>query len=290
MSSTNLPVGIKYRSGVSAQLKSAVILAGLNANGNTEIIEQEKSRDHTENILLKNIQTIKVKNSKKKSITVYGKQYLRPIHINVPGDPSAAAFFTALTLLNQNSYLKIKNVGLNSTRTGFYQLLKKQGAKIQFTNLKKNNNELRGDINVKSCKLKPIKASKEYYVNSTDEYPILFVIAALTKGTSVFKGIGDLANKESNRIKEMQKVLYQIGIRSVSSKNEIKIFGKGVITTYKKVITVPNLGDHRICMSAFILAILTGAKTKIKNFETVYTSSPSFLNIMKTLGVKFAKQ
>ena len=290
MSSTNLPVGIKYRSGVSAQLKSAVILAGLNANGNTEIIEQEKSRDHTENILLKNIQTIKVKNSKKKSITVYGKQYLRPIHINVPGDPSAAAFFTALTLLNQNSYLKIKNVGLNSTRTGFYQLLKKQGAKIQFTNLKKDNNELRGDINVKSCKLKPIKASKEYYVNSTDEYPILFVIAALTKGTSVFKGIGDLANKESNRIKEMQKVLYQIGIRSVSSKNEIKIFGKGVITTYKKVITVPNLGDHRICMSAFILAILTGAKTKIKNFETVYTSSPSFLNIMKTLGVKFAKQ
>ena len=290
MSSTNLPVGIKYRSGVSAQLKSAVILAGLNAYGNTEIIEQEKSRDHTENILLKNIQTIKVKNSKKKSITVYGKQYLRPIHINVPGDPSAAAFFTALTLLNQNSYLKIKNVGLNSTRTGFYQLLKKQGAKIQFTNLKKNNNELRGDINVKSCKLKPIKASKEYYVNSTDEYPILFVIAALTKGTSVFKGIGDLANKESNRIKEMQKVLYQIGVRSVSSKNEIKIFGKGVITTYKKVITVPNLGDHRICMSAFILAILTGAKTKIKNFETVYTSSPSFLNIMKTLGVKFAKQ
>ncbi len=290
MSSTNLPVGIKYRSGVSAQLKSAVILAGLNANGNTEIIEQEKSRDHTENILLKNIQTIKVKNSKKKSITVYGKQYLRPIHINVPGDPSAAAFFTALTLLNQNSYLKIKNVGLNSTRTGFYQLLKKQGAKIQFTNLKKDNNELRGDINVKSCKLKPIKASKEYYVNSTDEYPILFVIAALTKGTSVFKGIGDLANKESNRIKEMQKVLYQIGVRSVSSKNEIKIFGKGVITTYKKVITVPNLGDHRICMSAFILAILTGAKTKIKNFETVYTSSPSFLNIMKTLGVKFAKQ
>ena len=125
ITSTNLPVGIKYNSGVSAQLKSAVILAGLNAYGNTKIIEQEKSRDHTENMLLKNIQTIKVDNSKNKLITVYGKQYLKPININVPGDPSAAAFFTALTLLNQNSSLKIKNVGLNSTRTGFYQLLNK---------------------------------------------------------------------------------------------------------------------------------------------------------------------
>ena len=290
ITSTNLPVGIKYNSGVSAQLKSAVILAGLNAYGNTKIIEQEKSRDHTENMLLKNIQTIKVDNSKNKLITVYGKQYLKPININVPGDPSAAAFFTALTLLNQNSSLKIKNVGLNSTRTGFYQLLKKQGAKIKFTNLKKDNNELRGDIYVESCKLKPIKASKKYYVNSTDEYPILFIIAALTNGTSVFSGIGDLVNKESNRIKEMQKILNQIGIKSASSKNEIKIFGKENISTSKRSISVPNLGDHRICMSAFILAILTGVKIKIKNFETVYTSSPSFLNIMRILGVKFAKQ
>ena len=102
------------------------------------------------------------------------------------------------------------------------------------------------------------------------------MIAALTKGVSVFKGIGDLANKESNRIKEMQKVLKQIGIKSISNKNELKIYGKGLFDASRKKITVPNLGDHRICMSSFILAILSGAKTKIKNFETVFTSSLLF--------------
>ena len=109
----------------------------------------------------------------------------------------------------------------------------------------------------------------------------------MTKGISVFNGIGDLKNKESNRIKEMQKILKQIGVKTVAHKNNLKIFGKGMIDASNKKINVPNLGDHRICMSSFILAILTGAKTKIKNFETVYTSSPSFLNIMKKLGAKF---
>ena len=150
--------------------------------------------------------------------------------------------------------------------------------------------EIKGDIVVKNSKIKPIKAAKKYYVNATDEYPMLFVIAALTKGISVFKGIGDLANKESNRITEMQKILKQIGIKSVASKNELKIFGKGIFDASNKRINVPNLGDHRICMATFILAILTGAKTKIKNFETVFTSSPSFLKTMKFLGVKFEIQ
>ncbi len=284
--STELPLGIKYNSGVSAQLKSAVMLAGLNSYGLTSIIEKKKSRDHTENILIKSPQAIKIKKGNEKKITIIGKKYLNPINFKVPGDPSSAAFFTALTLLNKNSFLKIKNVGLNPTRIGFYQLLKKHGAKIKFKNIKKSYNEVFGDIYVKSSVLKPIKASKEYYVKSTDEYPILFILAALTKGTSVFKGIKDLANKESNRIKEMQKVLNQIGIKSLNNKDGIKIFG-GKVTKKNKTIIVPNLGDHRICMSTFVLALLTGIKTNIKSFETVYTSSPSFLKIMKVLGAKY---
>ena len=288
--STDMPVGIQYKAGVSAQLKSAVIFAGLNSYGNTKIIEKNKSRDHTENILSRNNQAIKIKNGKEKIISVFGKKYLNSVNINVPGDPSSAAFFTALTLLNKKSSLKIINVGLNPTRIGFYILLKKMGANIKFKNFKKENNELIGDIIIKSSKIKPIKAGKNYYVNSTDEYPILFIIAGLTKGISVFKGIGELVNKESNRIKEMQKILKQVGIKSVSKKNELKIFGKGMIDTKHKIIKVPNLGDHRICMSSFILAILTGSKTEIKNFETVFTSSPSFLKIMKTLGAKFEIQ
>ena len=285
--SSEMPIGINYNAGVSAQLKSAVILAGLNSYGNTIITENNKSRNHTENMLLENSKAIKIKGKLKRKINIFGKKYLNSIKINVPNDPSSAAFFSALTLLNKNSSIKIRNVGLNPTRTGFYQLLKKQGAKIKFVNLKKNNNELRGDIIVKYCKLKPITASKEYYVNSTDEYPILFVIAALIKGTSTFKGISDLANKESNRTVEMQKILHQVNVKTKLLRDGLKIYGRGIFDASNKTINVPSLGDHRICMSTFVLALLTGAKTKIKNFDTVFTSSPSFLQIMKKLGAKF---
>ena len=288
--SSEMPVGVIYEAGVSAQLKSAVILAGLNSFGVSKIIENQRSRDHTENMLMSNKKVINIKNKKTKIIKVFGKKSLNPINITVPGDPSSAAFFAALTLLENNSSLIIKKVGLNKTRIGFYQLLKKHGANIKFINLKKENNENYGDIVIKSCNLKPISASKKYYVNTTDEYPILFVIAALIKGKSVFKGIGDLANKESNRIIEMKKILDQINIKSKISKNEFKIYGKGVVDASNKKIKVPNLSDHRICMSSFVLALLTGAKTQIKNFETVFTSSPSFLKIMKSLGANFEIQ
>ena len=274
--SSEMPIGINYKADISAQLTSAVIFAGLNAYGNTNILENKKSRNHTENMLIKNIKSIKIKRGKTNLIKIYGKQELTKLNIDVPGDPSSAAFYTALTLLNKDSSIKINNICLNKTRIGFYELLKKQGAKIKFINLHKANNEQKGDIIVKSSNLRPIYASKKYYVNSTDEYPILFVIAALTNGISRFKGIGDLANKESNRIKEMQKILKQIGIKSVSTKNDIKIYGKGKFVANKKKINVKRLGDHRICMSSFVLASLTSAAAKIKNFETVNTSSPSF--------------
>ena len=288
--STELPIAINYRAGVSAQLKSAVILAGLNSYGTTTIFENEKSRDHTENILKLITNAIKIKKDKKKIILIEGKKTLNPLNIKVPGDPSSAAFFVALTLLKEDSLLKINNVGLNPTRTGFYQILKKVGASINFFKVNKENNENVGNILVKSSKLKPLNVSKKYYVNSTDEYPILFVIAGLTKGVSTFNGISDLANKESNRIKEMQNVLGQVGIKSISFKDKLKIYGRGMIDASNKKIVVRNLGDHRICMSSFILAILTGAKTKIKNFETVYTSSPSFLKIIRDLGARFEIQ
>ena len=192
-----------------------------------------------------------------------------------------------MTLLKDRSYIKIKNVGLNKTRIGFFEILKKQKAKIKFVNLKKENNELKGDIIVKSCKLKPMKTSSKLYSKTTDEYLILFIIAALTKGISSFKGISDLANKESSRAHEMKKILTQIGIKCKLTKNEMKIYGKGMINVPNKKILVKNLGDHRIAMCTFILAILTNAQTTIKNFETVFTSSPSFLKIMKSLGANF---
>jgi len=287
--SSEIPIGIEYKAGVSAQLKSAVMFAGLNANGVTNIIEEKESRDHTENMLLRTPKILKIKKNKKKQnhIKLYGKSYLNPLKINVGGDPSSAAFFTALTLLTPNASLRIKDVGLNPRRVGFYNLLKKHGAKIKFEDIKKINHELVGNIQVKSSRLKPIKANPLYYVSATDEYPILFVIAALTKGTSIFRGIEDLANKESNRIEEMKKILIQIGIKCKSSKNEMKIIGITELIKSNTKIKVPSLGDHRICMSALILSLLTGIGAEIKNFETVKTSSPSFLEVIKSLGGKF---
>ncbi len=287
--SSKIPIGIEYKAGVSAQLKSAAILAGLNANGVTNIIEKDQSRNHTENMLLQSSNVLKIKKNikNKNHIKIFGKKYLNPLKINVGGDPSSAAFFTALTLLTPNASLEIKYVGLNARRIGFYNLLKKHGAKIKFKNMKKVNHELVGDIYIQSSRLKAIKANSDYYVSATDEFPILFVIAALTKGMSVFKGIKDLANKESNRIEEMKKILIQTGIKCKSNKNEMKIFGVSELKNINTTIKVPNLGDHRICMSTVILSLVTGVKSEIKNFETVRTSSPSFLKTIKLLGAKF---
>jgi len=287
--SSEIPMGIEYKSGVSAQLKSAAILAGLNANGVTNIIEGRQSRNHTENMLLQSSNVLKIKKNNKRQnhIKIFGKSYLNPLKISVGGDPSSAAFFTALTLLTPRAHLKIKHVGLNPRRIGFYNLLKKYGAKIKFNNVKKINNEKVGDIEVRSSTLKAITASSDYYVSATDEYPILFVIAALTRGISVFKGIEDLANKESNRIEEMKKILNQVGIECKSTKSKMKIFGSTKIKKKNTIIKVPNLRDHRICMSTVILSLVTGIKTEIKSFETVKTSSPSFLKIIKSLGGDF---
>ena len=189
--SSSMPIGINYISGVSAQLKSAVILAGLNSYGFTTIKESKDnmSRNHTENLLSNNKSVIKIKRNK---IDILGKGTLNPFKLIIPGDPSSAAFFCAVTIFSKNSKLKIKNVCLNPRRTGFYNLLKRHGANIKFKNIKKINNEIVGDIFVKSGKLKPIKASAKYYPSTTDEYVILSVCAAMIPGISVFKGISDL--------------------------------------------------------------------------------------------------
>jgi len=287
MISSNMPVGINYNAGVSAQLKSAVIFAGLNSYGNTIINEKINSRDHTENLLKNNKEAIFISKKSQKKIIIYGKKSLRPIALNISGDPSSAAFFVALTLLNKNSKIKIKNVGLNPTRTGFYEILKKQKAKIKFTNIKKENNEIRGDILAQSCILKPMTTASNFYSKTTDEYLLLFVLAALTKGVSTFNNVSQLQNKESSRAYEMKKILNQIGIKCKLTKNVMKIYGRGFIDASNKKINISSLHDHRVAMCGFILASLTNAQTTIKGFETVFSSFPSFLKIVKYLGGKY---
>ena len=175
----------------------------------------------------------------------------------------------------------------NETRIFFVKILKKLNANIEIKNLRKVSGELVGSINVKSSKLKPIIVSQNIG-KLIDELPILFMIAALTKGISKFKNIGDLKNKESNRLMESKKILIQAGIKCKITKDSMVIFGRNNIESKNKSIVVKTKGDHRICMSAAIFSLVTGIKIEIKNFETVNTSFPDFIPLIKSLGGNIA--
>ena len=273
----------------SAQIKSLILLSALSTFGTTTVEEKKISRNHTELFLKKINSNIKIKKLKKGNlISLKGRKNLNSFNYTVSSDPSSLAFIAALTLLIPNSKLIIHNVLCNPTRIGFIKILKeKMNANIKIKNLKKVSGEKVGSIIVKSSSLKSFSCPKELVPSLIDELPILFVLAGLTNGISKFKSINEATKKESNRIKEMQKILSQIGIKSKASNNQIKIFGKNFIEKKKFKVKVGNLGDHRIAMSSLILSLITGINTNIKNFETVYTSSPSFLKIIKYLGGKF---
>mgnify|MGYP001312695868 CR=1 FL=1 len=285
--SSEMPIGFKFNAGISSQIKSAVIFGATNSFGKTFIEEKIKSRDHTERMLKQNSDVIKIKTGKKNLVEINGKKSLRPINISIPGDPSSASFFAALCLLSKNSKVTLKQVNINPTRIGFFNIIKKHNGKIIFKNKKILDNEIVADVHIKSCKLKSLKVEKKFFVSCQDEFPLMFAIASLLPGISIFKGIEDLANKESNRIKEMQKILKQIGVKVFASKNQMKIFGKPNLDIRKKKIIVSGIYDHRILMSAAILSLLTGVEAKLNNFEQVRTSCPNFLSIISTLGGKF---
>ena len=192
-------------------------------------------------------------------------------------------------MLTPNAKLTIHNCLCNESRIGFYKLLKYKGkANIKIKNLRKspNSGELVGSIVAKNSSIKPINCSKQLVPSLIDELPILFVIAALTKGISKFKGINEITKKESNRMEEMRKILIQIGVDCKTTKDEMIIYGKNKIYVKNKSILVKTKNDHRICMSSAILGLVTGMKIKIKNFETVNTSFPSFIKLIRNLGGK----
>ena len=188
-------------------------------------------------------------------------------------------------MLTPGSKLVIHNVLCNETRIFFLKILKKSNANIKVKNLRKISGELIGSIIITSSKLKPIIVSKDVG-KFIDELPILFVIASLIEGKSKFKNVGDLKFKESNRLLESKKILTQAGVKCKSTKDSITISGKKKFKNLNKLILIKTKGDHRICMSAVILALITGLRTKIKNFETVDTSFPGFIPLIKSLGGK----
>ena len=268
----------------SAQEKSVILIAGLDTAGTTTILEKKPSRNHTEILLKKIGADIKFKKiGKYKLISLKGQKNLNNFNFSIYGDCSSAAFFIALTLLSEGSKLMIKNVNLNPFRIGFIRVLKKHGGNIKVKNVKKRFGELVGDIFVSSSKLKPIKFPAYEFSSTLDEMPILFIVASQIKGVSTFSNIQALRGKESDRIKNIENGLNRIGIKTASTKNSLKIFGNPN-TKIKRSLEIHPRNDHRIAMSFAILALLMGKKTKIFNFETVNTSFPNFLKLIREMG------
>ena len=267
----------------SAQLKSAWCLAALNTKGISTLEERFETRDHTE-IMLKYLNAnIKVKKSKnKKIISIFGKTPIDAKDISVPGDISSAAFMIILALISKNSKVTIKNVLLNPTRTGILDVLKKMKAKIKIKNKKTVCGEIVGDIEAKSSNLKATIVPEKMAPRLIDEYPILFIAACFAKGTSNFKGIEELRVKESDRIKSMEDGLKPLGVKVSSTKSSVKITGANSFKLNKK-IKIDAKGDHRIAMSFYVLSQVLNKSFKIKDFNYVKTSFPSFTKTINTL-------
>lgn len=267
----------------SAQLKSAWCLAALNTKGISTLEERFETRDHTE-IMLKYLNAnIKVKKSKnKKIISIFGKTPIDAKDISVPGDISSAAFMIILALISKNSKVTIKNVLLNPTRTGILDVLKKMKAKIKIKNKKTICGEVVGDIEVKSSNLKATTVPEKMAPRLIDEYPILFIAACFAKGTSKFNGIEELRVKESDRIKSMEDGLKPLGVKISSTKSSVKITGSNSFKLNQK-IKIDAKGDHRIAMSFYVLSQVLNKPFKIKDFNYVKTSFPSFTKTINQL-------
>ena len=271
----------------SAQIASAIIYAGLQAKGITEIVESSETRDHLQKLLKSLKADIISKEVRGKRITkIRGQVEMNSFSIKVPADPSSACFFVVQTLLAKKSSILIKNVCINKTRIGFIEILKKMGGRIKIINKKKYFGEPVGDLFVQSSNLKGIKVPLKWITTSIDDLVVIWVACGLANGESYFKGISELRLKESDRIKTMSEVLNKLGIRTRSTKDSLKIYGKTNINR-KKNIYIKSTLDHRIAMASFVAGQVTGNNILIKGFETVSSSFPNFLKFQKKIGAKY---
>lgn len=269
---------INYNSKLSsAQVKSCILLAGLNANGQTVFTEPFKSRNHSELMLeylgadiSVNKNTVLIRNSK-----------LLPKDITIAGDISSAAFFIAAACIVPNSDIIIKNIGLNPTRIGILEVLNKMGANIDILDKRVVCKEDVGDIRIKHCELKGVEISGEIIPRLIDELPIIAVIASQATGTTIVKDAQDLRNKESDRISCLVKELSKIGVSITETPDGFIIDGKSKISGGK---TVECYHDHRLAMSLYVAGLVSQSPIEIKDFQWVDISFPEFLTLMNTLG------
>jgi 3-phosphoshikimate 1-carboxyvinyltransferase len=269
---------IKYTLPVaSAQVKSAILLAGLYAEGETEVIEPFKSRDHTERMLPSFGARITIEGL---HIKIKGGTELEGLEIQVPGDFSSAAFFIVGALLVKDSEIIIREVGVNPTRTGLLAVLKEMGGYIEISNMKYVSGEPVADLYCRGGKeLKAIHITSDKMPALIDEFPVLCVAATYATGITTIKGAEELRVKESDRIKAMATELRKMGAEIEEFEDGLSITGKRVL----KGTLVESYNDHRIAMALSIAALIADGTTTISDFSSVNISFPGFLNILKKL-------
>ena len=262
----------------SAQVKSAILLAGLYADGRTSVTEPAVTRDHTERMLSSMGVDIFARGG---TVSIAGGQDLRGCAVEVPGDLSSATFIILATLLSQDADIIIKSVGVNPTRTGIIDILKEMGADLTLENRRSLGQEPVADLRVRASRLRGAAVDPALVSLAIDEFPALFVAAAAAQGTTIFSGLEELRVKESDRISAMANGLRQLGIDVVETPDGAVIqggrFSGGEVDSYH---------DHRVAMSLAVAGTVADGEVLIRGVDNVDTSFPGFRDLMSSLGAK----
>jgi 3-phosphoshikimate 1-carboxyvinyltransferase len=280
------PVPITYTLPVpSAQVKSAVLFAGLNTPGRTTVVEPVATRDHTERMLKAFGARISAEDGPDgKHITVEGQHELKAQDITIPGDPSSAAFPLVAALITPGSALTIENVMLNPTRLGLIETLLEMGAHIEIHDRRQAGGEDVGDLSIKTSRLKAVRVPAARAPSMIDEFPILAVAAAFAEGTTRMEGLAELRVKESDRLAAIQAGLTANGVLSQAGPDWLEVMGGGApgggkVTTHL---------DHRIAMSFLVMGLGSRIYTTVDDGRMIATSFPDFTGLMNGLGARIA--
>ena len=282
------PLPIEYRLPVpSAQVKSAVLLAGLNAPGTTTVIEPRPTRDHTERLLRLFGAEVSVNDAADgRRIALVGRPELEARDIEVPGDPSSAAFALVAACIVPGSVVTVRGVGVNPLRMGLFETLTEMGADIDIAPRGEKCGEPVADITAKSAALKGVTVPAERAPHMIDEYPVLAIAAACARGTTVMEGLGELRVKESDRLAAVERGLAANGIAVESGPDSLSIAGvAGAPPGGGRVAT--GL-DHRIAMAFLVLGVAAAAPVEIDDSSMIATSYPEFAATMNGLGAAIA--
>jgi len=270
----------------SAQVKSAVLLAGLHAPGRTTVIERLPTRDHTERLLrfFGAEVNVEARNGGARAVSIMGDTELHGADLVVPGDPSSAAFAIAAALICPRSEIVIEGVLMNPTRAGFIETLREMGADIEILDLREEGGEPVGDLRVKSSKLRGLTVPPDRAPSMIDEYPVLAVVASFADGETRMQGLAELKVKESDRLAATAAGLVACGVTARVEGDDLIVAGTGAA---RGGALVETHMDHRIAMAFLILGLGASEAVTVDDTSMIATSFPSFVELMTGLGANF---